>query len=123
MPPSWNVGLFGSAKDCPGVRRCSVGSSDVDLVLVHPVGLEQEAIEIRRRLASAFASRSLQADIVILSTQEVASTSFWLDEGVLDIESFLTSCGGLRGQTRDDTAISTLVRSRSVDRSCGEHRP
>lgn len=106
MPASWKVGLFGSAMDCPGVRGCSVGSSDVDLVLVHPVGLELEAVEIRRRLASAFASRSLQADIVVLSTQEVQSTSFWLDEGVLDLESFLTTCGGLRGKTRDDTPIS-----------------
>ncbi len=84
--------MFGSARNCPGVEGCTVGSSDVDLVVVHPPGSERLALDLRRQIGIALGARDLLAEVVVLSTREVESTGFWRDEGVCGLRVFVDSC-------------------------------
>lgn len=92
VPAGWRLGLFGSAARCMGSNRCVSGVSDLDLLIVHPPSFEKAASELRRRLVAEVAALGLVADIIVLSTQELASTRFWEDEKALDIVAKVLDC-------------------------------
>lgn len=88
--------MFGSVSRCGGTI-CAVGSSDVDLVLVHPPGAEREAAGVRRGLAAAMHDAGLLADVTILSAVELVSSGFWAAEDVVGLEILIDCCGAPDG--------------------------
>lgn len=69
------------------------GTSDVDLVVIHPVGDERAALDIRRTLVAHVGALGVEADVTLLSDREVISTGFWDDEKVLDLAVAIVVCG------------------------------
>ena len=92
VPTGWRVGLFGSVSRCPGSSPCAVLSSDVDLLVIHPVAAECEVLEVRRQLAVAAAAAGWLADVTVMSGAEVVSTGFWFGERVVDLADVGISC-------------------------------
>lgn len=96
----WRLGVFGSAAFCPGETACTVGVSDVDLVVVHPPGSERDASIARRRLIEELDAKGLVADVVVLSTLEIESSDFWDQEGAVGLATFVDGCT-TRQRTRE----------------------
>jgi hypothetical protein len=92
VPGAWRVGLFGSATRCPGDGTCTSGASDVDMVVVHPVGDEHAALDVRRSLVAHVDALGLIADVILLSEREVISTRFWVDENAVDLSAAIVAC-------------------------------
>ena len=104
VPGTWPVGVFGSASRCPGKGTCVGGSSDVDLLVVHPVGQEHAALTVRRSLIAQVAALGAAADVTLLSEREVVSTRFWNAENVVLLTSAIVACGRSdRGSRLADT--------------------
>lgn len=92
VPGMWRVGLFGSATRCPGDGTCTSGASDVDMIVVHPVGDEHAALDVRRSLVAHAAALGLIADVTLLSEREIVSTGFWDDENGADLSAAIVAC-------------------------------
>lgn len=92
LPPGWRLGVFGSVARCSGDQPCTAVGSDLDLVLVHPPRQERVAAAQRRRLLQDCAGLGVVADVVVLATQELESTGFWRDEGVIGLEDLTARC-------------------------------
>lgn len=92
VPGAWRVGLFGSAAGCPGDGRCTNGASDVDMIVVHPVGDEHAALDVRRTLVAHVKVLNLVADVTLLSERELISTKFWDDENAIDLSAAVVAC-------------------------------
>jgi predicted nucleotidyltransferase len=92
VPGVWRVGLFGSAARCPGDGTCTSGASDVDMIVVHPVGDEHPALAVRRTLVAKMDDLRLVADVTLLSAREVDSTRFWADENAIDLSAAIMAC-------------------------------
>lgn len=92
VPGAWRVGLFGSATRCPGDGTCTSGASDVDMVVVHPVGDEHAALDVRRALVAQVDGLGLVADVTLLSERELISTGFWDDENAEDLSAAIVAC-------------------------------
>lgn len=91
VPAGWRAGLFGSTSRCFGLP-CAALSSDVDLLVVHPVGAEREVLEVRRQLAVAAAGAGWLADVTVMSSAEVVSAGFWTRERVVDLVDAGANC-------------------------------
>ena len=105
VPSTWRVGLFGSATRCPGDGTCTAGKADIDLVVVHPVGAERVAVDVRLALVTRVGALELVADVTLLSEREVVSTGFWEAESAVALCSAIAACdrrGTVPGST--DTA-------------------
>lgn len=109
VPGTWAVGVFGSASRCPGDGTCVGGASDVDLLVVHPVGQEHAALSVRRSLIEQVAALELAADVTLLSNCEVVSTRFWDTEDVVLLTSAIVACGTSDGGSRLADTMSRLV--------------
>lgn len=103
VPGAWRVGLFGSATRCPGGGTCISGASDVDIVVVHPVGDEHAALDARGGLVVRMEALGLIADVTLLSESEVISTGFWSDEHAVDLSVAIVACNGRIGTGKKDT--------------------
>lgn len=91
-PPLYIVGLFGSSLRCTGAGECISRASDLDLLLCHPPGLEEEALTIRREAYSRLQDLALLPDITILSDGEILSTGFWESERVTALRAHVARC-------------------------------
>jgi len=95
MPMGWRLGVFGSGAHCPTLPGgCLAPGSDLDLLVVHPVGEERAAAGVRQLLARECSKSGLLADVVVLSTREVESTAFWAAEGVVELSAAAKRCYG-----------------------------
>lgn len=103
VPRKWPVGLFGSAARCPGDGTCMSGASDVDLVVVHPVGAERAALDVRRDLVAQVEVLGVVADVSLLSGSEVVSTRFWDDENAVDLSATIEACDRPTGRGKTNT--------------------
>lgn len=68
------------------------GVSDVDLVVVHPVGEEHAALASRRNLVAQAGAMGAAADVTLLSEREVVSTRFWDTENVVLLAQAIVAC-------------------------------
>lgn len=68
------------------------GASDVDLVVVHPVGQEHAALAARSNLVAQAVSVGAVADVTLLSEREVFSTRFWDAENVVLLDQAIVEC-------------------------------